>query len=106
MDTFSHLFIVKLECLFETTKIHEKEAGMAHFKKRFLSPRSSGLRFAETSVTRMVEAWCIGFDAESNLIGVATKDKKLNFWRHIQNGADNFLLVWQFLAKARLMQVY
>ena len=39
MDTFSHLFIVKLECLFETTKINEKEAGMAHFKKRFLSPK-------------------------------------------------------------------
>jgi hypothetical protein len=32
----------------------------------------------------MVEAWCIGFDPESNLIGVATKDKKINFWRQIQ----------------------
>ena len=31
---FSHLFVVKLLLLFETTKINEKEAGMDLFLKR------------------------------------------------------------------------
>ena len=29
--TFSHLFCVKIVCLFEKTEINEKEAGIAHF---------------------------------------------------------------------------
>jgi hypothetical protein len=36
----------------------------------------------------MVEAWCIGIDPKSLVIGVATKDKKLNFWR--QNLTHDF----------------
>ena len=31
MDIFSHLFVIKLECLFEKTKINEKEAGDGPF---------------------------------------------------------------------------
>ena len=32
MDIFSHLFVVKI-CVFERTKINEKEAGVGPFKK-------------------------------------------------------------------------
>jgi hypothetical protein len=47
--------------------------------------RPEEFRFREASWTRMVEAWCIGVDPESGVIGVATKDKKLNFWRQTPN---------------------
>ena len=30
---FSYLFVVKIACLFEKTKINEKRPGMAHLKK-------------------------------------------------------------------------
>ena len=31
---FSYLFVVKIACLFEKTKINKKESEMAHFLKR------------------------------------------------------------------------
>ena len=33
MDIFSNIFVVKIVCLFEKTKINKKRLGMAHLKK-------------------------------------------------------------------------
>ena len=36
MDIFSHIFVVKLYCLFEKTKINRKDAGDGPFFKKTL----------------------------------------------------------------------
>ena len=72
--------------LSEKSKLTKCVSGpkkLVRFTFRF-SP--SGFRFAAASWTRVVDAWCIDFEPELNLIGIATKDKKLNFWREVKKG--------------------
>ena len=49
MDIFPHIFVVKIVgCLFEKTKINEKEVGDGLFFVKILSPSKNGFGFVQS----------------------------------------------------------